>query len=179
MQILGHHQLEQVFYNMMRDFRFPLSCDIYYAKMQQDEIGAVNKVWELGRQDELCELHSDKFNSDTRYAIATSKPFYEFPLLLFGRFVNDIRVDQHGDYQVIQDIMITNIRDDCGNKPIFLEPIKYNDNNPSNGDMDVLFDLISFAPFTNPWGQIEYYRAQVSRMAQQTDTELDMDPSYI
>ena len=101
----------------MMDFVFNHKADIYYATSTEN----FETTWTLGRTDELCELSSDKFNSDTRYAIDSDGGFMRFPLLVFGRFKNDVRFDSDGVMHPITSVMIANVRSICDDVPIFIE----------------------------------------------------------
>ena len=80
------------------------------------------------------------------------------PLLVFGRFKDDIRT-KDGVTHSLTDIMVTNVRSYCEDTPLFIESA---DNNAVTD-----FEIGSFQPFTNPWGKIEYYKVQAIRMDDQ------------
>ena len=151
------------------DFRFPLTADIYYAKHTMNDINQMEVEWVLEHEFEPCEIRSDKFNSDVRYAISADKDFANVPLLIFGRFKNDIRKGNDGRYVAPTSIMVTNVRDYCTQTPLFLETSESID---VEGSMSTLFELRTFQPFINPWGKIEYYKTQVYRMEDQLGTAI-------
>lgn len=150
-----------------QDFRFPLKADVYYASMTQDAIGNMEKSWSLGYDGLKCELRSDKFNSDMRYAVSAKDPFLETPLLVFGRFKDDIRKKSDGSFIPITNIMVSNIRSYCTDEPIFIDDTAW-----SGSDISIFFELRTFQPFVNPWGDIEYYKAQLIRMENQSGIEV-------
>ena len=141
-----------------QNFRFNHKADVYYAEDVYNEWNEFEKVWVLGHKGALCELASDKFNSDTRYAIQNKLQLFDMPLLVFGRFKDDIRT-KDGVTHSLTDIMVTNVRSYCEDTPIFIESA---DNNAVTD-----FEIGSFQPFTNPWGKIEYYKVQAIRMDDQ------------
>ena len=136
------------------DFRFTLKADVYYAVLEQNSWGEFEKTWSLSHTGTMCELHSDKFNSDTRYAIQTKDEFFKMPLLVFGRFREDIRVDKDGTMHPLTDIVVSNVRGYCGGDPVFYD---------SASGEPTKFEIGTFEPFTNPWGKIEYYKVQAIR----------------
>lgn len=141
------------------DPRYPMIADIYIATGIQDNVsGMIIKEWSLLHADVQCELSSDKFNSDTRYAIQTKNDLFDMPLLLFGRFKQDIRKTDTG-YAMLTDMLVTNIRDYCDKDQIFIEP--------SNNGEPMIFEIATLQPFTNPWGKTEYYKTQILRMDDQ------------
>lgn len=140
---------------------FTMLADIYYER--QYFVSHTNEFiseWTLGHEGVICELHSDKFNTDTRYTIALKDGFFEFPLLLFGRFKDDIRKADDGTMFPITSIMVTNIRSKCDEVPFFIET--YN-----GTEQNTLFEVGTFQPFINPFGKIEYYKIQAPRMDDQ------------
>lgn len=147
-------------------FRFPLMADVYYATESQDDLGSIVKRWTLGRSDTPCELRTDKFNSDSRFAVDTKEQFFDIELILFGRFEDDIRINQDGDYRSISNILITNIRTRCDGASVFIETYK------DGGEaIASIFEVRTLQPFTNPWGKIEYYKVQLFRSDDQYITE--------
>lgn len=147
-------------------FRFPLIADVYYATENQDDLGSIVKEWTLGRQGVPCELRTDKFNNDSRFAVDTKTSFFDVELILFGRFEIDIRADQNGDYKSISNILVTNIRTRCNNAPVFIETHK------GSGETEAsIFEVRTLQPFTNPWGNIEYYKVQLFRSDDQYISE--------
>ena len=152
------------------DFTYNHKADVYYASSSEN----FETTWTLGRTGELCELSSDKFNSDTRYAIDSEGGFLRFPLLVFGRFKNDIRLGLDGKMNPITSVMITNVRSICDDIPIFLEAdVKEADD---IADRNIMFEIRTFQPFTDPWGQIGYYKVQAFRMDDQAGGPTD--PEY-
>lgn len=144
------------------DFRFPLKADIYYATLVQNDIGEMEKSWALGHANVACEVRSDKFNSDTRYSMSAREPFMDTPLLIFGRFRDDIRIASGGASIAPTDIAVTNVRSYCADTDIFVETF-------GGEHVPTVFELRTFQPFVNPWGQIEYYKVQLVRMEDQIE----------
>lgn len=144
------------------DPRYPMKADIYVSTDTQDPVtGRIYKDWSMVKSGVLCALASDKFNSDTRYAIQTKSDLFDMPLLLFGRFQEDIR-RYNGGMLVMTDLLVTNVRGFCDDEPLFVESI---DGKPSA----TLFEVATLQPFVNPWGQAEYYKTQLMRMDDQVD----------
>ena len=152
------------------DFVFNHKADIYYATSSEN----FETTWTLGRTDEICELSSDKFNSDTRYAIDSDGGFMRFPLLVFGRFKNDVRFDSDGVMHPITSVMIANVRSICDDVPIFIEADVKEGSDVA--DRGIMFEIRTFQPFTDPWGQIEYYKVQAFRADDQAGGP--EDPEY-
>lgn len=147
------------------DFRFPLMADIYHVSSSVGNFNEIIDVWEPEHQGTACELSSDKFNSDSRYSISAKEIFFDAPLLIFGRFKEDIRKKKDGGIVPVTSVIITNVRNYCTGEPILFEG---DENNIQN---NIKFELRTFQPFTNPWGNIEYYKVQMFRMENQ-DVEL-------
>lgn len=140
------------------DIFFPLECDIYYAKEEQDKYGAVNRKWFFD-SSQVCSFHSIGDESTAGNLSFNDNKFYSLESTIYGRIKNDIRVASDGLYYPQSHILITNIRGgSCDPKtPYFIET------NGNYAGKPTVFELKMIQPYIGPFGNIEYYKAQLER----------------
>lgn len=145
---------------------FPMECDIYYAKEDQDEYGRVVKKWNYD-QTKKCSFYTMNDESNNENFSFDDKKFYRQETMLFGRLKTDIRKDSSGLYFPMSHILVTNIRNSgCNNDTLFFE---------TNGDYvgrPTIFEIKMVQPFIGVFSSVEYYKVQLERSDTQELNEI-------
>ena len=145
---------------------FPMQCDVYYAKEDQDEYGRVIKKWNYD-QTKNCSFYTMNDESNNENFSFDDKKFYRQETMLFGRLKTDIRKDSSGLYFPMSHILVTNIRNSgCNNETLFFE---------TNGDYvgkPTVFEIKMVQPFIGVFSSVEYYKVQLERSDTQELNEI-------
>lgn len=145
---------------------FPMECDVYYAKEEQDDYGRIVKKWSYD-QTQKCSFYTMNDESNNENFSFDDKKFYRQETMLFGRLRTDIRKDSSGLYHPMSHILVSNIRNGgCGNETFFFE---------TNGDYvgkPTIFEIKMVQPFIGVFNSVEYYKVQLERSDTQELNEI-------
>jgi hypothetical protein len=138
------------------DFMFPMQADVYHPIVDQGAYGNVTKTWVLDRTI-ACN-----FNAAGTAWKEEVKPNVDMTLnkSLIGRVKTDIRMSSLEARNSINNVIITNIRDQNGNE-IYLET-----SGPRAGK-STLFEIATQEPFAGPFGNVEFYKLIIRRSENQ------------
>ena len=138
------------------DFMFPMQADIYHPIVDQGAYGNVTKTWILDRTI-ACNFNSagTAFKEEVVPNINITQD-----KLLIGRVKTDIRMSSLEARNSINNVIITNIRDQNGNE-IYLETA-----GPRAGK-STIFEIATQEPYTGPFGNVEFYKLIIRRSENQ------------
>lgn len=146
------------------DFLYPMYADVYYPKVTQGNYGNIKKEWVLDRTI-IC--NATPVGGAGKEEIDPT-PFIEYNGKLIGRSKIDLRIDSVGIQQAMTNIIVTNIQN-CDGTLIYKETA-----GPRKG-FGTLYEIATFEPFINPFGQIEYYKMVLRRTDDQKFTTSSQD----
>jgi len=129
-----------------KDFRFPMTAEIYYPIIDQSPYGNVLKSWTFDRVivgNFVYAGAEEKEELTININITTDS-------ILSARIKEDVRVSSFDENFAISNIVITNIRDRECNE-IYKEF-----GGPRDG-LSTLFEVATQRPFVGPFGKVEYY----------------------
>lgn len=138
------------------DFIFPMQADVYHPIVDQGAYGNVTKNWVLDRTI-ACN-----FNSVGTAAKEEVKPNIDMTMskILLGRAKSDIRMSSLDARNSINNVIITNIRDQNGNE-IYVETA-----GPRSGK-STIFEIATQEPYAGPFGNVEFYKLIIRRSENQ------------
>lgn len=135
---------------------FPMQADIYHPIVNQGAYGNVTKTWILDRTI-ACNFNSAgtawKEEVTPNINITQDK-------VLIGRIKTDIRMSSLEARNSINNVIITNIRDQNGNE-IYTETA-----GPRAGK-STIFEIATQDPFAGPFGNVEFYKLIIRRSENQ------------
>jgi hypothetical protein len=139
------------------DFMFPMQADVYHPIVDQGAYGNVTKTWVLDRTI-ACN-----FNSAGTAWKEEVKPNVDMTISksLLGRVKTDIRISSMEARNSINNVIITNIRDQNGNH-IYLETA-----GPRAGK-STIFEIATQEPYAGPFGNVEFYKLIIRRSENQS-----------
>lgn len=139
-----------------KDFRFPMSAEIYYPIVDQSPYGNVSKSWTYDRTIP-CNIvpagASEKEELKININIVLDS-------IMSARFKEDIRKSSFEELFDIQNIVITNVRDRNCNE-LYVES-----SGPRVGK-STLFEVATLQPFVGPFGRADYYKLILKRSENQ------------
>lgn len=139
------------------DFLFPLSADIYYPQVIQTPSGKMSKSWTI---DRTVVLNATPVGGAGAEDIRP-ETFVQYEGKLIGRVKQDIRIPSTSGTQAPTNILITNIRTCYGE-------ILYKETAGPRSGYGTIYEVATFEPFLNPFGQIEYYKV----LLRKTDNQI-------
>lgn len=139
------------------DFMFPMKADIYYPIITQSDYGQPKKDWVFDRTI-ICNATPVGGESSEEVKPQT---FLQYENKLIARTKNDPRISSNESGNAITNILITNVRTASG-------MIIYKETAGSRYGKATIYELATVEPFTNPFGNIEYYKMLWRRAENQT-----------
>jgi hypothetical protein len=138
------------------DINFPMLVDIYYPIVEQSAYGNVKKEWILDKTI-ACRFAPEglSYKEDIKPNVAITQDS-----VLVGRVKTDIRISKHDSKNAMTNIIFTNIKTASG-QFIFTETA-----GPRSGS-STIYEVATFEPFVNPFGDIEYYKVVLRRSENQ------------
>jgi hypothetical protein len=138
-------------------FFFPMQCDIYYASESQDELGMIDKKWNLDKTVP-CSFYTLNDESNRNNFGFDTKKDYRLETMLFGRVKSDIRKNSFGQHFPLSHILVTNIRSaTCSDDLFFYET------NADYVSVPTIFEVKMAQPYIGPFTTIEYFKIQLER----------------
>jgi hypothetical protein len=129
------------------DFVYPMTADIYYPTISQDEFGKIIKTWNYNKTI-VC-------NATTLGGAGEEeiKPenFLKYEHNLISRTKSDIRTSATGTKNAATNILITNIKNNQG-------VLLYKEAGGARSGLGSLYEIATLEPFIDPFGNIQYYR---------------------
>lgn len=139
------------------DFNYPMKADIYYPILTQSEYGQPKKEWVFDKSIILNATPVGGLRKEEMQPAA----FLQYENQLVCRVRKDPRISSNNASNAITNILITNIRD-RGDNVIYRETA-----GPRSGK-GTIYELATVEPFTNPFGEVEYYKILLRRTENQT-----------
>lgn len=138
------------------DFMFPMQADVYHPIVDQGAYGNITRNWILDRTI-ACSFNAAgtawKEEVQPNINITQDK-------VLIGRVKTDIRMSSLEARNSINNVIITNIRDQNGNE-IYLETA-----GPRAGK-STIFEIATQDPYSGPFGNVEFYKLIIRRSENQ------------
>lgn len=138
------------------DFLFPLCAEVFYPIVEQGAYGDLKKTWMLDKTVS-CSFSdgSNAMKEEVKPNIAITQE-----KILVGRVKQDIRIASRDGKNAINNVLITNIKDQNGN-------MVYTETAGPRAGKSTLFEVASQEPFVGPFGGIEYYKVVIRRSENQ------------
>lgn len=138
------------------DFMFPLCAEVFYPIVDQGAYGDLKKTWMLDKTI-ACSFSdgSSAMKEEVKPNIAMTQE-----KILVGRVKQDIRIASRAGKNAINNILVTNIKDQNGNTI-------YTETSGPRAGKSTLFEVASQEPFVGPFGGIEYYKIVIRRSENQ------------
>ncbi len=138
------------------DFVFPMTAEVFYPTVEQGGYGNVKKNW-IHNKTIACYFASAA-GASKEEVIPNVNITKE--LILVGRVKSDIRINSQEDGQAITNIVVSNIKDNLGNR-IYTETSGVRDGKAT------IFEIASQEPIVGPFGSVEYYKVVLRRSENQ------------
>lgn len=139
-----------------KDFRFPMSAEIYYPIIDQSPYGNVSKVWTYDRTIP-CNIVPAGANEKEELKININ---IVLDSIMSARFKEDVRISSFDEPFDIGNTLITNVRDRNCNE-LYVET-----SGPRVGK-STLFEIATIQPFVGPFGKADYYKLILRRSENQ------------
>lgn len=138
------------------DFMFPMTADIYYPIISQNEYGQPQKTW-VYDQTIICNISGVGGSKEEE---VRPEIFLQYQNVLIGRCKTDIRFSSNNDDNALTNILVSNIRTRFGE-------ILYKETAGPRSGKGTIYEVATFEPFANPFGTIEYYKIVLRRSESQ------------
>ena len=138
------------------DFAFPMQADVYHPIVEQGPYGNVQKTWVL---DRTIACSFAPAGTAFREEVVPNLNITQDKILI-GRVKTDIRISSLDDRNSINNVIITNVKDNNCNE-IYLET-----SGPRSGK-STIFEIATHEPFVGPFGGVEYYKLIIRRSENQ------------
>lgn len=138
------------------DFAFPMQADIFHPIVEQGPYGNVQKTWVL---DRTIACSFAPAGTAFREEVVPNLNITQDKILI-GRVKTDIRISSLDDRNSINNVIITNVKDNNCNE-IYLET-----SGPRSGK-STIFEIATHEPFVGPFGGVEYYKLIIRRSENQ------------
>jgi hypothetical protein len=134
------------------NYMFPMTAEVFYPTVEQGAYGNVKKTW-IHNKTIACYFASAAGASKEEVVpnVNITKE-----LLLVGRVKSDIRINSQEDGQAITNIVVSNIKDNLGNR-VYIETSGVRDSKST------IFEIASQEPIFGPFGKVEYYKVVLRR----------------
>lgn len=139
-----------------KDFRFPMSAEIYYPMIDQSPYGNVSKSWTYDRTVP-CNIVPAGANDKEELKININ---IVLDSIMIGRFREDVRSGSFDESFAIENVVVTNIKDRNCNE-LYIEY-----GGPRDG-RSTLFEIATIQPFVGPFGKTEHYKVILKRSENQ------------
>lgn len=138
------------------DYMFPMQASIYYPIVEQGDFGAIKKKWVLDKTF-ACTFSSggSAFKEEVKPNVNITQS-----TVLVGRVKSDLRISSREDKNSLNNILITDIRDQDGN-------LVYMETSGQRSGKGTLFEIATFEPFIGPFGSVEFYKVVIRRSENQ------------
>jgi hypothetical protein len=135
---------------------YPLLLDVYYSTTTQNDLGELIHVWSYDRSVK-CRLASN-----TNYKDQNLYPEQRLRILdqINAQITEDIRVDSFGEMHGLTDILVANLRANCGGV-IYKETA-----GPRAGDSTV-YEVVGYMPHVDPFNHLDYVKVVFNRADEQ------------
>jgi hypothetical protein len=144
----------------LTDFMYPMIADIYYPIIERDMYGTGLKTWVFDKS-----VVGNFTPGGTALAEdIKAKVYAKNENMLIGRIKNDIRNSTGKDFAAITNILITNIRNSS-------ETLIYQETSGERSGKGTLYEIATYDPIVNPFGDIDYYKIILRRTENQGATD--------
>jgi hypothetical protein len=133
-----------------------MQADVYHPIVEQGPYGNVQKTWVL---DRTIACSFAPAGTAFREEVVPNLNITQDKILI-GRVKTDIRISSLDDRNSINNVIITNIKDNNCNE-IYLET-----SGPRSGK-STIFEIATHEPFVGPFGGVEYYKLIIRRSENQ------------
>lgn len=142
------------------DFMYPMIVDIYYPIIERDMYGTGLKTWVFDKS-----VVANFTPGGTALAEdIKAKVYAKNENMLIGRIKNDIRSSTGKDSAAITNILITNIRNSS-------DTLIYQETSGERSGKGTLYEIATYDPIVNPFGDIDYYKVILRRTENQGATD--------
>lgn len=139
------------------DVVYPMKADLYYPVITQSQYGQPKKDWVYDRS---IILNATPLGGLKKEEIQPAT-FLQNDGQLLARIKKDPRISSSGSGNALTNILVTNIRD-RGDKVIYIETAG------SRAGKGTIYEIATVEPFTNPFGEVEFYKVLLRRTENQT-----------
>lgn len=138
---------------------YPLQLDVHYSTTLQNDLGELEHVWTFDRTVN-CRVASN-----TNYKDQNVFPEQRLRMLdqINAQVVEDIRIDSLGGMHSLNDIMVGNIRQECGG-------VIYKETAGDRAGDSTFYEVIGYSPHVGLFGKVDYVKVVLNRADQQVAT---------
>lgn len=141
------------------DLFFPLMADLYFPILAQGSYGEIKKDWVFDRSIAIAaQPYSRKGAGDI-----SPQVFLQYNDILIARTKNDLRTSTRETEEALTNVLITNIRN-SSNVIIYQESA-----GPRKGK-GTIYEIASYQPHQEPYGDIGHYSMVIRRSENQAST---------
>lgn len=135
---------------------YPLVLDVYYSTTTQNEFGELVRVWTRDRSVP-CRVASN-----TNYKDQNVFPEQRMRIMdqINAQITEDIRVDSLGEMHSLTDIMVSNIRSNCGGQ-VYIESAG------ERAGESTLYEVIGYLPHVDLFNSLDYVKIVLNRSDEQ------------